>query len=331
MACKRWSKGWQDRVNPPYNQHYCTYCWATYMGCRNISSKDTVWLRETWKADNRAVSHHATCARAARHEARKRKGKEVPAHPSTWSSAFPDPEICGDRDADDEASVPSKATLGGRDGISEKCIRETDDEASVPSKATLGDRDGMSEKCIRESDDEASLPSKAKLGDRDGMSEKCIREECEDSAIGKTIVFLRASCGMPAGSKARVIGIKATNSGIRQRFTLGPMWKGQRLGHSNGVLTDKLGKLFNFCEAEAEADAEDQEHETPPWLQRGIDVLWQEGGGNMHYTTFQKRVGQRAMAGVRKNDVLARPEFEVCGGGKKSIRLAGWLRIQRYR
>merc|ERR1712166_233384 len=69
---------------------------------------------------------------------------------------------------------------------------------------------------------------------------------------------------------------------------------------------------------------------TPSWVQRGIDVLWQHGCGNMQYATFLNLVGLQRMTSVSKKDVFARPEFEWCGKGNNSIRLAGWLRFQRY-
>eukprot|EP00927_Polykrikos_kofoidii_P006736 TRINITY_DN12722_c1_g1_i1.p1 TRINITY_DN12722_c1_g1~~TRINITY_DN12722_c1_g1_i1.p1 ORF type:complete len:216 (-),score=28.01 TRINITY_DN12722_c1_g1_i1:326-973(-) len=207
MACRKWSKGWQDRTNPPYNQHYCTDCWAKYMGYQNISTKQTVWLRETWKSDNSAVSHSASCARAERHEARKAQGKEirVPASPwhAAWSSADPDADVSND---------------------------------------------GWS------SDDEGRGASEAARSDREAGRER---------------------------------------------------------------------------ERERERETSEEEHETPPWVQRAIDVLWEHGGGNMKYTTFQKLAG-RKMTGVSKKDVFARREFEWCGKSNNSIRLAGWLRLQRY-
>eukprot|EP00930_Biecheleria_cincta_P077656 TRINITY_DN64971_c0_g1_i1.p1 TRINITY_DN64971_c0_g1~~TRINITY_DN64971_c0_g1_i1.p1 ORF type:complete len:285 (+),score=40.87 TRINITY_DN64971_c0_g1_i1:34-888(+) len=276
MACKQWRKGWQDRVNPPYNQHYCTNCWAKYMGYQDVSGKDTVWLRETWKHDNRAVSHSASCARAERHEARKAKNKAVHMHASTWNSAFPDATVSGARSAD--------ATSGS----SEEMLEDREE--------TIGDDD--------------------------------VGEEVEDNAVGKTIVLLKTFCGMPRGTRARIVKAQATRSGARQRFILGPMCEGQRLGQykNEGVLSDKLGKLFEFIDKEVEEEV----FEAPTWVQRGIDVLWQQGGGNMKYINFHNLVGQREMTGVSKKDVFARPEFEVCGKGNNSIRLAGWLRIQPY-
>jgi len=245
------------------------------MGHHDVSNKDTVWLRETWKHDNRAVSHSASCARAERHEARKAQDEEVHVHASTWDSAC------------------AQATFSGVWSA---------DEVGGPCEATLGDGDKV-------------------LGNYIG-------EDGEESVIGKTIVLLKAFCNMPPGTRAIIVEAKPTCSGARQRFILGPTWAGQRLGQYNneGVLSDKLGKLFEFCEVETEAE----ELETPPWVQKGIDVLWQHGGGNMTYTNFQKLVGQRKMTGVSKKEVFARPEFEWCGKGHSSLRLAGWLRFQRY-
>lgn len=179
------------------------------MGHHDVSSKDTVWLRETWKHDNRAVSHSASCARAERHEARKARDEVVHVHVSTWSSAMPDGAVSG-----------------------------------------------------AWSDDEAGGPSEAALGDREKVLGKDVGEDSEESVIGKMIVLLKPFCNMPPGTKAIIIEAKPTRSGARQRFILGPTWAGQCLGQYNneGILSDKLGKLYEFCEAEAE----EEELETPP-------------------------------------------------------------------
>ncbi|CAE7632528.1 unnamed protein product [Symbiodinium sp. CCMP2456] len=60
MQCRGWSKGWHDRVNEPYDQFYCTWCWAGFMGYKQLESvrgKDTVWWREQWKAATNAPRH----------------------------------------------------------------------------------------------------------------------------------------------------------------------------------------------------------------------------------------------------------------------------------
>lgn len=283
------------------------------MGYQDVSSKDTVWLRETWKNDNRAISHSASCARAERHEARKAKGEEVLMHASIWSSAFPDATSRGAWPL--EASTRPDETAGSdAEGVSGNYVREESGAwpIEVPTR-----------------------PGETTLPDAEGASGNDIGEENGDSTVGKTLVLLKPFCGMPKGTKAKVIGAKATHSG-RQRLLLGPVWAGQSLGRLNKHLfSDKLGKLFEFAEAEfeeedPEAELEEEEHETPPWVQRGIAVLWQHGGGNMNYTNFYNLVGQHKLTRFTKQDVFARPEFEWCGKGNKSIRLAGRLRFQRY-
>lgn len=267
------------------------------MGYQDVSGKDTVWLRETWKQDNRAVSHSASCWRAERHEARKAKGKEVIMHASIWSSAFPDATSSG-------AAWPIEAP-------------------TRPDETARSDAEGGAWPI-----EVSTRPGETTLPEAEGASGSYVGEESEDSTVGKTLVLLKPFCGMPKGTKVKVIGTKATRSG-RQRLLLGPARAGQSLGKFNneGILSDKLGKLFEF--AEAEAELEEEEHEAPPWVQRGKAVLWQHGGGNMKYEKFCNLMGHLKLF-FTKQDVFERPEFEWCSKGNKSIRLAGWLRFQRY-
>ena len=128
MQCRRWSKGWHDRVNEPYDQFYCTWCWARFMGQQmgSVRGKDTVWWREQWKAATNAPRHHSsplTCKkywrRQAEGEVERSTGKE-------------------DEDQEDEED-------GTQDEVQEEQQQEEEDEGQDESEEESEDADELEE------------------------------------------------------------------------------------------------------------------------------------------------------------------------------------------
>merc|ERR1711898_7588 len=83
-----------------------------------------------------------------------------------------------------------------------------------------------------------NVPSEPQESASNASLEDHAHEALEEAFVGKIIVLQKSYYGVPAGTKAKVIGTEPTSSGRRQRLVLGPAQKGQ---HLPGKLTSEPG------------------------------------------------------------------------------------------
>ena len=81
--------------------------------------------------------------------------------------------------------------------------------------------------------------------------------------------------------------------------------------------------------AESEEDEDEEEdggEVKQKWLEVAVRILFEHGGGNMRWATLDSKLRQ-AGCQVSQTELVSRPEFETCGQGHRSVRLASWKRL----
>eukprot|EP00928_Gymnodinium_smaydae_P037129 TRINITY_DN25819_c0_g4_i1.p1 TRINITY_DN25819_c0_g4~~TRINITY_DN25819_c0_g4_i1.p1 ORF type:complete len:304 (+),score=37.45 TRINITY_DN25819_c0_g4_i1:81-992(+) len=296
MSCKQWKKGWQDRVNPPYNQHYCYSCWAMYMGFPPISSKDTVWLREKWKQDNHVGS---------RREAKKAQEVGIVAKKAREAAIL---RADGDNDVKGAWEEESSEEEGPCPRVSHSAIPvggEQQDDEDDDQDESEGEGGGA------DSEENRNEAAAGHVRDPHATPEwvqkvmSALFTSTSEGTLAGTVRIQKVLGLLPAG-------IKKQDLLSRPEFLI------------CGSKANRLCLAEEFLN-EPQGAAVESDQPTPAWVNKAVAALWKHGSGNMNYNNFVALIPQ----GIKKADVLARPEFTFCAKGNKSVRLAGWLRMQR--